>query len=116
MIKTWVKWKNSRIEKFPNDFIEIRKQIIWGNKYIKLNGKCLLYNQQIKNNIIYIKDILDDNGDISQNLMLKKLSSHCIWFSEYTKLKKAMPKHWINLLKEEKTKQTNVYFKKNQKW
>jgi len=28
----------------PKTFYDIRQQVIWGNKYIKLKGKCLVYN------------------------------------------------------------------------
>ena len=37
-IDTYIKGGNKR----PHNFRETRKQIIWGNKYIKYKGKCLV--------------------------------------------------------------------------
>ena len=50
----------------PQNFRDIRKQIIWGNKYIKYNGKCLVKVNWIKSGIIFINDILDEYGHISE--------------------------------------------------
>ena len=41
-------------DKSPHNFREIRKQIIWGNKYIKYKGKCLVKVNWIKSGIIII--------------------------------------------------------------
>jgi hypothetical protein len=46
----------------PENFREIRKQIIWGNKYIKHKGKCLLKVNWIKSGILFINDILGEYG------------------------------------------------------
>ena len=35
-------------------FVEIRKQIIWGNSYIRLNNKTLVFKTWIKSGILYI--------------------------------------------------------------
>jgi hypothetical protein len=43
-----------RENKSPHNFREIRKQIIWGNKYIKYKGKCLVKVNWIKSGIIFI--------------------------------------------------------------
>ena len=40
-----------------NNFREIRKQITWGNKYMKYKGKCLVKVNWIKSGIIFINDI-----------------------------------------------------------
>ena len=32
------------------------QQLIWGNKDIKFNGKCLIYNKWMKDNILFIND------------------------------------------------------------
>ena len=45
--------KNS-FEKTPKSFAEIRKQIIWGNSYIRLNNKTLVFKTWIKSGILYI--------------------------------------------------------------
>jgi hypothetical protein len=40
-----------RENKSPHNFREIRKQVIWGNKYIKYKGKCLVKVNWIKSGI-----------------------------------------------------------------
>jgi hypothetical protein len=41
LLKTWITCRG-RENKSPHNFREIRKQIIWGNKYIKYKGECLV--------------------------------------------------------------------------
>jgi hypothetical protein len=43
--------------KKSHNFIEVRKQIIWGNKYIKYNSRCIINVNWIKSGIILINDI-----------------------------------------------------------
>jgi hypothetical protein len=42
LLKTWITCRGGGGNKSPHKFREIRKQIIWGNKYIKYKGKCLV--------------------------------------------------------------------------
>ena len=60
-------------DKSPQHFREIRKQIIWGNKYIKYKGKCLVRIDWIKSGIIFMNDILDEFGRISEYKIIAKL-------------------------------------------
>ena len=69
LLKTW----RRRGDKSPQHFREIRKQIIWGNKYIKYKGKCLVRIDWIKSGIIFINDILDEFGRISEYKIIAKL-------------------------------------------
>ena len=43
-------------------FAEIRKQLIWGNKCIMFKNKSLMFDNWINSDLIYINDILNDNG------------------------------------------------------
>ena len=58
--------------KSPHNFREIRKQIIWGNKYVKYKGKCLVKVNWIKSGIIFINDISDEYGHISEYKIIAK--------------------------------------------
>jgi hypothetical protein len=60
----------------------IRKQIIWGNKYIKYKGKCLVKVNWIKSGIIFINDISDEYGHISEYKIIAKLRNKQNWISE----------------------------------
>ena len=62
-------------------FAEIRKQLIWGNKFIMLKNKSLMFDNWINSDLIYINDILNENGEISPNLILDKLKYNNNWIS-----------------------------------
>jgi len=47
VLKTWTNCGGGE-NKSPQNFREIRKQIIWGNKFIKYKGKCLIKVNWIK--------------------------------------------------------------------
>ena len=53
--------------------MDIRNQIIWGNKFIKRNSQCLLFKHWINDGIIYVNDLLNQDGDIDANIVLGKL-------------------------------------------
>jgi hypothetical protein len=56
--------------KTPSHFAEIRKQLIWGSKLIMFKNKSLMFDNWITSDLIYINDILNENGEIRQNLIL----------------------------------------------
>jgi hypothetical protein len=56
-----------------------QKQLIWGNKFILFKNKSLMFDNWINSDLIYINDILNENGEISQNLTLDKLKYKNNW-------------------------------------
>jgi hypothetical protein len=50
-------------------------------------NKRLMFDNWINSDLIYINDILNDNGKISQNLILDKLKYKNNWISEFICLK-----------------------------
>jgi hypothetical protein len=83
----WVKTKGGQL---PNTkyFANIRKQLIWGNKYIKVDGKNLLFNNWINSHLIYIYDLLNEKGKLSEEFIFKKLKCKVNWISELYTLKR----------------------------
>ena len=98
--------------KSPFFFREIRKQIIWGNKYIKFKGNCLVTVNWIKSEIIFINDILDEYGRISEYKIIAKLRNKQNWISELNILKKAIPKQRKDMLITQDSIKTQVIPKK----
>ena len=47
-----------------------------------------MFDNWINSDLIYINDILSENGEISQNLILYKIKYKNNWISEYICLKK----------------------------
>ena len=48
-----------------------------------------MFDNWINSDLIYINDILNENGEISQNLILDKLKNKNNWISEFICLKKS---------------------------
>ena len=94
-----------------NNFREIRKEILWGNKHIKFKNKPLLMINWIKAGFIRINDILNDQGEISERFILNKLKSKCNWLVELSTIKSAIPKKWKALLNTENSKKTKIHLK-----
>jgi hypothetical protein len=97
----------------PLNFADVRKQIIWGNKFIKFDHKTLLFNNWINSDLIYVNDILDENGDISHNFILNRLNNKSNWITEFTIMKKAIPKEWVDIIKTENSPKSVVNICKN---
>jgi hypothetical protein len=68
------------------------------NMYIKFKGNCLVKVNWIKSGIIFIYDILDEYGHISEYKIIAKLRNKQNWISELNILKKAIPKQWTDIL------------------
>jgi hypothetical protein len=51
-------------------------------------NKSLMFDNWINSDLIYINDILNENGEISQNLILDELKYKNNWISEFISLKK----------------------------
>ena len=59
--------------KSPVTFLDIRKQIIWGNKHITFENKPIVFENWIKSDLIYVNDILDSTKTLSRKFILEKL-------------------------------------------
>ena len=59
-----------------------------------------------------MNDITDENGRVSQDYLIEKLKNNFFFFSEFSRLKKAIPKEWYVQLSEEKSVKTTINIKK----
>ena len=61
-----------------------------------------------------MNDITDENGRVLQDYLnlIEKLKNKIIFFSEFSRLKKAIPKEWYVQLSEEKSVKTTINIKK----
>ena len=55
-----------------------------------------------------MNDITDENGRVSQDYLIEKLKNKIIFFSEFSRLKKAIPKECYVQLSEEKYVKTTT--------
>ena len=90
IIMCWVKTGGQLAN--SKHFANIRKQLIWVNKYIKLKGKNLLFNNWIDCNLIYINDLLYEKGKLSEEFISKKVKCKVNWISEIYTFKPEAPR------------------------
>ena len=63
--------------------------------------------------MIYVNDILDENGEISHNFILNRLDNKSNWITDFNIMKKAIPKEWIDIIKTQNSKKKcSQYIKK----
>ena len=89
--------------KAPQSEAEIRKQLIWGNKYIQTKGKTIFYENWHKSNINFIDDLLDETGNLKSGTeIFQQLQgySRVNWLIEYNTILKSIPETWKNMLKD----------------
>ena len=87
ILQAWIEIKGMKPQKIKTA-IDIGKEIIWGNSNITLKGKVLIFPKWINSNIIYIKDILDADGKINDQLIYNKLKNKQNWLAEIMTIKK----------------------------
>jgi len=107
VITSWIQCGGC-YSKDPKTFSEVRKQLIWGNKFICFRGKPLLYKHWMENGILYINDILDEEHTISPDSVYHKLSNKSNWLAEFYTVLNAIPTAWKKLLQTTQSKQTKV--------
>jgi hypothetical protein len=88
LIKTWIICNIKKSIKEPKQYFQVRKQIIWGNKFIKYKRKSLMLENWINSAIIFINDIIDGQGNISEVVILQNRICKQNWMSETSIVKK----------------------------
>jgi hypothetical protein len=110
-LTSWIKTGGGQLSS-PLTFSNVRKQILWANIFISLENKYLLFKEWI-NSGIFFNDVIDKNGKITQEFILQKLKYKSYWISEFSILKKASPKNWIDILKTESSVKSIVNINKD---
>ena len=94
-------------QKAPQDANDIRKEMIWGNKFVQSKGKTLYYKHWKESNFNYIDDLLNANGQFKTGEeVFPYLNRKHNWLTEYMTIQRAIPKTW-----KEKLKQCNMKIK-----
>ena len=78
--------------------ISVLFKILWLNSFTQHGGICLFFINCITSNTIYINDIIDNEGNISENLIFNKLKNKHNWRAELHTMLKCLPKLWITVL------------------
>ena len=107
IIETWLEIKNANKSPQIQTFDQIRKQILWGNQEIKYLRKSLFFQEWVKSNILFVNDLINENGEIAENVIYNKLTNKSNWISQIKKIKLALPNSWKLILKSEASLKTN---------
>ena len=67
-----------------------------------------MFHEWIKSDIIFVNDLINENGEIAQNIIYNKLFNKSNWISEINKVKLAIPSSWKVILKSENSLKSKV--------
>ena len=112
VVSSWNASGGGQVKK-PVTFSDIRKQVIWGNKFIKFKNKSIVFENWIKSGLVFLNDILDETGSITQDYIYERLQYKSNWIAEYNILKKSIPSAWIPILKSENSVRSIVNISRN---
>ena len=79
-----------------------------GNEHIKFKNKYLCFLSWINSGILLINDIINEHGEIDENVILRKLENKTYWISEINIVKTGMPITWRKVLKSEESTKSIV--------
>ena len=93
---------------------QIKQECLWVNSLILSDNKPLYYKTCLKNNLLFINDILKENGDFKSLEQVNYEFNVNLNFIDYLRIRQCIPNIWKkilnNNLKEDKT--TDIHFNK----
>ena len=93
VIEAFLKCKTNKSIERMNSF-DFFTNSIWGNHIIMTGNKCIIFKNWVKANIIYIKDIFDENGNFLNEQYITNILPNCSnWISEFYILKTIIMKY-----------------------
>ena len=76
------------------DSFIVSNQVIWNNRYITIENKPFIWRNWMECGIIYVYDILDENGEfLSHTEITRKFNTRC-HFLNMLQLRQSMPLEW----------------------
>ena len=102
----------------PSTIANVQREIIWNNKFITVNNKSLFNKNLYREGLIFVNDLIDNNGSFISHQTLVNTFGNNINFFEYICLKDAIPQKWRQLLRHQTPINMNpidetVYFTHN---
>ena len=93
--------------KVPLSVNEIKEEILWNNRFIKIGGKTVFYKAWVSKGILRIKDILNAHDNFLSFQELKDTFHIRGTFLDYGGLLAAIPKDWKNAILHGNQEHTN---------
>ena len=89
----------------PESKEQILEEIIWNNRFIKINGSSVFYRQWHDAGVTKVSDIFKDGSFLTFNEFVSTFQIKTN-FLKYYGLCHAIPQEWINLLKDKSVSKT----------
>ena len=86
------------LKKEPKTVQDIQRTVIWKNKFIKIGNKSLFHRKLYESGLVFINDILDQNGFFISYDALVEMYGNRLTEYDYICLKDAIPKRWRKML------------------
>jgi hypothetical protein len=106
ILKSWNILRN--IQKEDADVLDIRRQWLWMNKNIKINGQEIKWKLWIDKGINKIHNIVNNKGEFYTAREIEQKYNIICHFLRYNSLKDAIPKVWRDKLKTENVQQNDI--------
>ena len=84
----------------PRTKEQILEEIIWNNRFIRIEDRSVYYKEWHKSGVTKVKDILDKNKFLTPNQFCNKFRLKSSNFLKYLALCSAIPRDWIQTLKD----------------
>ena len=97
MLQACIRFNNMQ-DSQPHCICEVKKQRLWENKYIILNGKSLFCKTWIDSNLKTMEDVIVDTRIKNLGEIIPHLSKTQNGIIEYMALINAIPKMWKNIV------------------
>lgn len=82
IIKSWILIHETKNKELKN-FVEIRKQVIWGNKFIKFQNKPFIMHNWIFSDFIYLNDIMATMEKLPKKKYLKNCKTPTLGYQKF---------------------------------
>lgn len=107
IVQAWLSCGGGQVSQ-PTTFTQIRKQIIWNNKFITLKHKPLLFKHWIHSGFVTVDDLLNEGGEIKVDIFYVKHYDKRNWQAESVHIISAIPEEWKAKLKRPESTQTKI--------
>ena len=87
----------------PSNASDVQREVVWNNRCITVNNKCLFNKVLYEQGLIFVNDIIDNNGSFISHETLVNMFGNNIGFYDYICLKDAIPIKWRQLLRNQNT-------------
>lgn len=96
VLNAWAKYNFA----MPENVDDVLEQIIWYNSLILVQGKLIFYHRAYQAGVLYIKDIVNDNGEFFTYAEFVSKYGGCIQWIEYWQILAGIHHEWKRILKE----------------